>query len=70
MRIIKDFFGFFSLGSVYFGGQNKDLNPLVAALVQRTEPDMNRFACSKALDCMEAYYKVACFFLYFLPLLL
>ncbi|CZT11995.1 probable vacuolar sorting protein VPS1, dynamin, and related proteins [Rhynchosporium agropyri] len=58
-RIMKDFFGVSSLSSVYFGGQNKDLNPLVAVLVQRTEPDMNRFACSEALDCTMAYYKVA-----------
>jgi len=40
------------------GGQH-DLNQLVNALTLRTEPDMNRFACSEALDCMEAYYKVA-----------
>ncbi|KAF7503507.1 hypothetical protein GJ744_003658 [Endocarpon pusillum] len=58
-RIIKDFFAVSSLESVYFSNHHKDLRPLVAALVQRTEPDMNRFACSEALDCMEAYYKVA-----------
>jgi hypothetical protein len=60
-RIIKDFFGVPSLDSVYLTTQYKDLRPLVVALVQRTEPDMYRFACSEALDCMEAYYKVACF---------
>jgi hypothetical protein len=60
-RIIKDFFGVASLDSVYLTTQYKDLRPLVVALVQRTEPDMYRFACSEALDCMEAYYKVACF---------
>lgn len=59
-RIIKDFFGASSLESVYLDNY-KDLRPLVAALVQRTEPDINRFACSEALDCMEAYYKVAYF---------
>ena len=57
-RIIKDFFGTSSLDSVYLN-QYKDLRPLVAALVKRTQPDMNGFACSEALDCMEAYYKVS-----------
>jgi hypothetical protein len=59
-RIIENFFDVSSLDSVYLN-QTKDLRPLVAALMQRTEPDMNRFACSEALDCMEAYYKVAYF---------
>ncbi|RPA92076.1 hypothetical protein L873DRAFT_1750965 [Choiromyces venosus 120613-1] len=57
-RIIQDFFGVSSLDSVYFN-KHIDLCPLVTALMQPTEPDMNRFACSEALDCMEAYYKVA-----------
>ncbi|KAH7324040.1 interferon-induced GTP-binding protein Mx [Rhexocercosporidium sp. MPI-PUGE-AT-0058] len=57
-RIIQDFLGVPSLESVHFN-QYKDLRPLVTALVKRTEPDINRFACSEALDCMEAYYKVA-----------
>lgn len=56
-RIVKDFFGVSSLEPVYLS-QHYDLHRLVANLVQRTEPDMNRFACSEALDCMEAYYKV------------
>lgn len=38
--------------------RNFHINRLIDTLVQRTEPDMNRFACSEALDCMEAYYKV------------
>lgn len=59
-RIIKDFFGESSLELVYVNGA-KDFRPLVTALVKHTEPDMNRFACSEALDCMEAYYKVAYF---------
>lgn len=32
---------------------------LMNALASRTEPDMDRFAASEALDCMEAYYKVS-----------
>jgi len=58
-RILKDFFGLSSLEPPTYINQTKDLRPLVTALVQHTEPDMNRFACSEALDCMEAYYKVA-----------
>ncbi|KAI9774215.1 MAG: hypothetical protein M1839_001761 [Geoglossum umbratile] len=58
-KIIKDFFGVSSLEPSIYIQQAKDLRQLLDALVQRTEPDMNRFACSEALDCMEAYYKVA-----------
>ena len=54
-KIIKQFFGVTSLEASHYCGRN---HQLVAALVQRTEPDMNRFACSEALDCMEAHYKV------------
>lgn len=32
---------------------------LLDALTKETEADMEIFACSEALDCMEAYYKVA-----------
>jgi hypothetical protein len=66
-RIIKDLFGVSSLEEAYLN-QCKDLCPLVAALVQRTEPDLNRFACSEALGCMEAYYTVATSLLYILLL--
>ena len=55
--ILKSFFGIESLDSVYFD-QPHDLNPLVTSLMERVEPDSNRFACCEALDCMEAYYKV------------
>lgn len=57
-RIIQDFFGVQSLNSVY-RSEYMDLRPLVTALLQRREPDMNRLACSEALDCMQGYYKVA-----------
>ncbi|ROW06113.1 hypothetical protein VMCG_04580 [Cytospora schulzeri] len=36
-----------------------DMGGLVDSLAARTEPDMDRFAASEALDCMMAYYKVA-----------
>ena len=61
-EIIRKFFGATLLDSVSFTAHHRDLRPLVSALLQRTEPDMNRFACSEALDCMEAYYKVASLF--------
>lgn len=57
-RVLKNFFRESSLGVTYIDSQQVDLQALLNALMQRTEPDMNRFACSEALDCMEAYYKV------------
>ncbi|OXV08191.1 hypothetical protein Egran_04046 [Elaphomyces granulatus] len=57
-EIIQKFLGVPSLKSVHLGS-HKDFRPLVTALMRRPEPDMNRFACSEALDRMEAYYKVA-----------
>jgi len=57
-KIVKQFFGVSSLETSHYCRSNHDLYQLVTALVQRTEPDMSRFACSEALDCMEAYYKV------------
>lgn len=38
---------------------NFNLRELMKALASRSEPDMDRFAASEALDCMEAYYKVS-----------
>lgn len=57
-EIVQNFFGVTALEMSHYGNRNYDLSQLVTALVQRTEPDMNRFACSEALDCMMAYYKV------------
>lgn len=59
-EILINFFGVSSIETPIYTDQHKDLRQLLTALLQRTEPDMNRFACSEALDCMEAYYKVAC----------
>ncbi|KAH0565504.1 hypothetical protein GP486_001098 [Trichoglossum hirsutum] len=58
-KVIKDFFRVTSLEESAYIQQPTDLQKLLDALTQRTEPDMNNFACSEALDCMEAYYKVA-----------
>lgn len=45
-------------GSIRLSG-NYDLRELTKALTSRSELDMDRFAASEALDCMEAYYKVS-----------
>lgn len=37
---------------------NINIQDLLSHLIKETERDMNTFACSEALDCMEAYYKV------------
>lgn len=60
-RIIQNFFGVDSLEEPAQLGfpQSRDFRPLLEALMKRSEPDMNRYACSEALDCMQAYYKVA-----------
>jgi len=58
-RVIQDFFGIESLhpsGSHHYGVM--DYRPLLDALMERHEPDLDRYACSEALDCMQAYYKV------------
>ena len=36
-----------------------DLQNLLDALSHETETDMDRYACSEAIDCMQAYYKVS-----------
>ena len=57
-NIVQSFFGAYSLQETHHCRSSHDLRQLVTTLVQRTEPDMNRFACSEALNYMEAYYKV------------
>lgn len=48
-------------GSSYIGSpRGFDTGGLLDALNQQTEADMDRYACSEAVDCMEAYYKVNC----------
>lgn len=66
-QIIKSFFNVSALGTSVDLGSSVNLEKLVTALVDRTEPDMNRFACSEAMDCMQAYYKVPGFHCLFLP---
>lgn len=38
--------------------KNAKMPDLLSALASSTEADMDRYACSEILDCMEAYYKV------------
>lgn len=58
-RIIKDVF---RVESLYPGEDHEctdtDYRPLLEALMSSTNPDLNQHACSEALDCMQAYYKV------------
>ena len=61
-KIIKQFFAVSSLETPHYCGRHYDLNRFVTALGQCTEPDMSRFACFEALDCMEVYYKVDLFY--------
>jgi len=59
-KILTGFFGVSSIEESIYTNQRKDLRQLLTLLLERTEPDMTRFACSEALDCMQAYYKVTC----------
>jgi GTPase SAR1 family protein len=59
-RIIQDVF---SINSLHPSGISRyaddmDFRPLLEALMTHNNPDMNQYACSEALDCMQAYYKV------------
>jgi hypothetical protein len=58
-RLIKYVFGVKSLGpSVQEEYAIRDYRPLLAAIMERNNPDMNQYACSEAFDCIQAYYKV------------
>jgi GTPase SAR1 family protein len=59
-RVIQNVFGVSSLqpsGSSRYV-DSMDFRPLLEALMAHNNPDMNQYACSEALDCMQAYYKV------------
>lgn len=52
---------FFPQRVVNFSGEESHLfnmDKLVDSLAHETETDMEKFACSEAIDCMLAYYKV------------
>lgn len=52
-KIVQSSLGLVSLDPLTLN-QRADPRALVKKPVKRTEPDMNRFACSETLDCMEA----------------
>ncbi|KAH4902835.1 hypothetical protein HBI56_121500 [Parastagonospora nodorum] len=60
-RIIKDVFSVTSLvpNTEEPHITTMDYRPLLEALMEHNNPDMNSYACSEALNCMQAYYKVA-----------
>lgn len=56
---VNSFFGQnLDAGSVFIE-RGFNTGDLIAALTQRTEQDMDRYAASEAIYCMEAYYKVS-----------
>ncbi|KAL2018372.1 hypothetical protein VTK56DRAFT_907 [Thermocarpiscus australiensis] len=60
--ILRQFFGPISIDSrTYLDGSYKfeDLVRSLTESADNSEPDMKRFAAGEALDCLDAYYKVA-----------
>ena len=57
-QILQDFFGVSSVEQPVYMNGSKTLSSLLSTLMVHNEPNTNQFACSEALDCMEAYYKV------------
>lgn len=61
-RIIQDIFGVETLlpsDHSSYVEMPRDYRPLLEALMKHHNPDMNQYACSEALDRMQAYYKVS-----------
>jgi GTP-binding protein EngB required for normal cell division len=57
---VSKFFGSPSkMYQAHLGDSYYNLRELVSSLVTCNEPDMGRFAAQEALDCLNAYYKVA-----------
>jgi GTPase SAR1 family protein len=58
-RQLDSFFGTDSnAGKTQVVSRTFDVANLLQTLNQGTEADMDRYACSEAIDCMQAYYKV------------
>jgi hypothetical protein len=57
--ILRDFFGMADLEQPYYSDSNIYPMQLLRNLLKSTEPDMNRFSSSEALNCMLSYYKVS-----------
>lgn len=58
-RILLQFFGVGSLNGNNALHRTYNLKTLSDSLARVGEPDMRRFAAGKALDCLNAYYKVS-----------
>jgi hypothetical protein len=63
---IENYWGVNPLGDNHIlyvskGSSQINTRSLLQTLTTSTEADMENFACSEALDCMEAYYKVRVF---------
>ncbi|SPQ23961.1 4aabc9d3-cb0e-4cab-b923-e71054945ea4 [Thermothielavioides terrestris] len=58
-RLLAKFFGVSSLQSAPEWKGSINLQALARALAASTEPEVKRSAASDALDCLNAYYKVA-----------
>ncbi|ERF76872.1 hypothetical protein EPUS_02583 [Endocarpon pusillum Z07020] len=57
---LGSFFGVdFERGKIKVKEHSFDVKSLLDHLAQGPETDMDRYACSEAIDCMQAYYKVA-----------
>ncbi|MCJ1474752.1 hypothetical protein MMC13_003412 [Lambiella insularis] len=56
---LKKFFPRRSLNPAGQENHTFNLEELINSLAVETETDMEKFACSEAIDCMLAYYKVA-----------
>lgn len=57
-KILQRFFGVDNLKEPYHTEHSINLDQLLKSLLQKSEPDMVRFASIEALECMLAYYKV------------
>lgn len=55
---LQSYFGADTLSTSHPVGDTINLRGLYNSLVQKSTPDMTRFASEEALDCMLAYYKV------------
>ena len=55
---LQSYFGVDSLLTSHVVEHSVNLRALYNSLLQKTIPDMTRFASEEALDCMLAYYKV------------
>lgn len=57
---LESFFGVdIKRGDTKVKDRSFDVKSLLDHLGQGTETDMDRYACSEAIDCMQAYYKVS-----------